>query len=465
MARRNRRGKRNRSAQPQQVHPNAAGLDIGATEVYAAVRAERDEEPIRSFPTFTRDLYALADWLSACEVDTVAMESTGVYWIPVHQILEARGFEVVLVNARHVRSVPGRKSDVSDCEWLRYLHSVGLLRGSFRPADEVCAVRSLLRHRDGLIKTAARSVQHMQKACDQMNVHLHHAISDLTGHSGLAIIDAILAGEHDPARLAALAHPRIKASRDTLIKALEGDWRSEHLFTLRHARQTYAHYQRLISECDQEIEARIRAFEQTLPPPATSTDLQSPQAPETSPEAPEPTPQSFSLPAHLTRLFGTDLTLIPRHRVGHRTGTVQRTGLRSVAVPERVAVRILVEPLSTGQDYRGQGDQLADRAWRQPRGTGAAHVNPEPVPQPIGARRVLPPQARQRRHAASDYRHRPQDGTHHLPSGDPPRPLRRRAAVASTAPGPKAPRAPATQSGTRSRLRSGPGHCLTMLCF
>ena len=156
----------------------------------------------------------------ACEVDTVAMESTGVYWIPVHQILEARGFEVVLVNARHVRSVPGRKSDVSDCEWLRYLHSVGFLRGSFRPADEVCAVRSLLRHRDGLIKTAARSVQHMQKACDQMNVHLHHAISDLTGHSGLAIIDAILAGEHDPARLAALAHPRIRASRDTLIKEL-----------------------------------------------------------------------------------------------------------------------------------------------------------------------------------------------------------------------------------------------------
>ena len=214
MAGRNRRGKRsgkgNRSAQPQQVHPNAAGLDVGATEVYAAVRAERDEQPIRSFATFTRDLHALADWLKACEVDTVAMESTGVYWIPVHQILEARGFEVVLVNARHVRSVPGRKSDVSDCEWLRYLHSVGLLRGSFRPADEVCAVRSLLRHRDGLVKTAARSVQHMQKAFDQMNVHLHHAISDLSGHTGMAITDAILAGERDPARLAALAHPRIR---------------------------------------------------------------------------------------------------------------------------------------------------------------------------------------------------------------------------------------------------------------
>ncbi len=316
MARRNRRGTRsgkgNRSAQPQQMHPNAAGLDVGATAVYAAVRAERDEQPIRSFATFTRDLHGLADWLSACKVDTVAMESTGVYWIPVHQILEARGFEVVLVNARHVRSVPGRKSDVSDCEWLRYLHSVGLLRGSFRPADEVCAVRSLLRHRDGLVKTAARSVQHMQKAYDQMNVHLHHAISDLTGQTGMAITDAILAGERDPERLAALAHPRIRASRHTMIKALEGDWRSEHLFTLRHARQTHAHYQQLISECDREIEARIGAFEQTHEPPAADcTDPHSPQSAEASSEPPTPTAQSFSVSAHLTRLFGTDLTLIP----------------------------------------------------------------------------------------------------------------------------------------------------------
>ena len=307
MARR-RRGTRSRSAQPQRVHPNAAGLDVGATTVYAAVHAERAEAPIQSFATFTRDLHELADWLSACQVDTVAMESTGVYWIPVHQILEARGFQVVLVNARHVRSVPGRKSDVADCEWLRYLHSVGLLRGSFRPADEVCAVRAFLRHRDGLVKTAARSVQHMQKAYDQMNVHIHHAISDLTGVTGLAITDAILDGERDPARLAALAHPRIRASRDTLIKALEGDWRSEHLFTLRHARQTYAHYQQLISECDQEIEARIRAFEHTDDPPAaTSMDHQ----PSESPQPPVSPAQPVNLNAHLTRLFGTDLTLVP----------------------------------------------------------------------------------------------------------------------------------------------------------
>ena len=189
------------------------------------------------------------------------MESTGVYWIPVFQILEARGFEAVLVNAHHVRSAPGRKSDVADCEWLRYLHSVGLLRGSFRPPDDVCALRTLLRHRDTLVKSAARSVLHMQKSYDQMNVHLHHAISDLTGMTGMAITDAILGGERDPARLAALAHRGIKASRATLIKALEGDWRPEHLLTLQHARQTYAHYQQLIDTCDQEIETVTRALE------------------------------------------------------------------------------------------------------------------------------------------------------------------------------------------------------------
>ena len=210
------------------MHPEATGLDVGATAVYAAVRADRGSPAIRNFPTLTIDLHALADWLNECRVTTVAMESTGVYWIPVFQILEARGFEVVLVNARQVRSAPGRKSDVADCEWLRHLHSVGLLRCSFRPPDEVCALRALLRHRDTLVRAASRSMLNMQKSYDQMNIHLHHAISDLTGITGMAITDAILAGERDPARLAALADRRIKASRDTLIKALEGDW-SPHI--------------------------------------------------------------------------------------------------------------------------------------------------------------------------------------------------------------------------------------------
>ena len=229
---------------------------------------------------------------------------------------------MVLVNARHVHSVPGRKSDVADCEWLRYLHSVGLLRGSFRPADEVCAVRALLRHRDNLINTAARSVLHMQKAYDQMNGHLHHAISDLTG---LAITDAILNGERDPARLADLADRRIKASRATLIAALEGDWRSEHLFTLRHARATYAHYQQLIAECDQEIEARIGSFESTNEPPSAPAEDPAEETAEAPPTPTESPAKPFNLKAHLTRLFGTDLTLIPG--IGESTALVLFTEL------------------------------------------------------------------------------------------------------------------------------------------
>jgi len=156
------------------LNPNAAGVDVGATEIYIAVPVDRDPQPVRHFSTFTEDLHAAADWLKACNIETVAMESTGVYWIPFFQILEARGFTVVLVNARHVKNVPGRKSDVSDCQWLQYLHSVGLLRGSFRPEQAVCTVRSILRHRDSLVQMASSHVQHMQKALDQMNLQLHH---------------------------------------------------------------------------------------------------------------------------------------------------------------------------------------------------------------------------------------------------------------------------------------------------
>lgn len=179
------------------MRPNAAGIDIGSTEIYVAVPPDRDTENVRSFPTFTQDLYALADWLRRCAIETVAMESTGVYWIPLFQILEDRGFEVCLVNARHVKNVPGRRTDVSDCQWLQFLHSVGLLRASYRPDQEVCAVRSLLRHRESLVQMAATHVHHMQKALDQMNLQLHHVISDITGLTGLAIIDAILGGERN----------------------------------------------------------------------------------------------------------------------------------------------------------------------------------------------------------------------------------------------------------------------------
>ena len=209
------------------IDPNAAGVDVGATEIYIAVPADRDPHPVRRFATFTEDLLEAAEWLKQCGVKTVAMESTGVYWIPLFQILEERGFEVCLVNARHVKNVPGRRTDVCDCQWLQFLHSVGLLKASYRPAQEVCAVRSLLRHRESLVQMAATHVNHMQKALDQMNVQLHHVISDIVGQTGLAIVDAIVGGQRDPLELAKLRGERIKASEAVIAKSLVGDYRHE----------------------------------------------------------------------------------------------------------------------------------------------------------------------------------------------------------------------------------------------
>jgi transposase len=200
----------------------------------------------------------------------VVMESTGVYWIPLFQILEARGLQVFLVNARHVKNVPGRKSDVSDCQWLQYLHSVGLLRGSFRPEQAVCTVRSILRHRDSLVQMASSHVQHMQKALDQMNLQLHHVISDITGVTGLAIIEAILVGERNPHTLAALRDGRIKATAETIAKSLVGDYRREHLFTLGQSLAAFRHYQELIGACDKEIEQYLVTFESKADPPEGS---------------------------------------------------------------------------------------------------------------------------------------------------------------------------------------------------
>ncbi|MGA9391997.1 MAG: IS110 family transposase, partial [Candidatus Sulfotelmatobacter sp.] len=225
------------------MHPDAAGVDIGAEEIFVAVPADRAADPVRSFGTFTRELHELADWLQKCGVRTVAMESTGVFWIPLYQILETRGFEVFLVNAQHVKNVPGRKSDVSDCQWIQYLHSVGLLKASFRPPDEICVIRSLWRHRESLVQMAAEHIMHMQKALSQMNLQLHHVLSQITGLSGQKILDAILAGERDPMRLASLCNGRVKSSRETVAKSLEGDYREEHLFALRQSLVGYRFYQ------------------------------------------------------------------------------------------------------------------------------------------------------------------------------------------------------------------------------
>jgi transposase len=305
---RSRRAKKPKTTQSQPIiRAHCAGIDVGCAELYAAVPADADAEPVRTFPTFTEDLHALADWLVRCQVQSVALESTGVYWIPIFQILEARGLEVYLVNARHVKNVPGRKTDVSDCQWLQYLHSVGLLRASFRPPAQVCAVRSLWRHRDMLVRSGARHVQHMQKALTQMNIQLANVISDLTGQTGLAIVDAILAGERDPQKLASLRNYRIKADLQTIAKSLVGDWLPEHLFALRQARQSYTHYQQMIAECDLEVAAFLRAFESRLETVAEQT-LPAPKTPAARSRSHEP---QFDLRGELHRILGVDLTEVP----------------------------------------------------------------------------------------------------------------------------------------------------------
>jgi transposase len=292
------------------MKPDAAGIDIGATEIFVAVPAGRAAENVRSFPTFTQDLYALADWLKQCGIKTVAMESTGVFWIPLFQILETRGFEVCLVNARHVKNVPGRRTDVSDCQWLQFLHSVGLLKASYRPEQEVCAVRSLLRHRESLVQMAATHVNHMQKALDQMNLQLHHVISDIVGLTGLAIIDAILGGERDVQKLAKLRHERIKASEEVIAKSLVGDYRPEHLFTLRQSLAAYRNYQKLIDDSDREIRKRLEEF-QPPNPPLEKADNRKTSSKPLSPDG--------VLKSELKRVFGIDLARIP----GIRTGIAQ----------------------------------------------------------------------------------------------------------------------------------------------
>lgn len=193
MAKKKRGNKKNKVDSLHIIHPAAAGIDIGSSEIYVAVSDDHSDNPVRRFDTFTEDLHNAAKWLKECGIESIAMEPTGVYWIPVFQILECYGSDVILVNARHVKNVPGRKTDVQDCQWLQYLHAVGLLTGSFRPDQDICAVRSLLRHRDNLVKSASSDVQRMQKSLTQMNVQIHNVISDITGVTGTKIIDAILA--------------------------------------------------------------------------------------------------------------------------------------------------------------------------------------------------------------------------------------------------------------------------------
>jgi transposase len=289
----------------QRINPNAAGIDVGANFHLVAIPEDRVEDNVRKFGPFTSDLHQMADWLTEHHIQTVVMESTGVYWIPVFQILEQRGLEVKLVNAAHVKNLPGRKSDVSDCQWLQQLHTFGLLNGSFRPKDEICVLRTLLRLRDTLVKDCSSHVLRMQKALTEMNIQIHRVLSDITGYSGMAIIRAILAGERDGLKLGQMKHPRVKASTAQIVKALEGDYRAEHLFALRTAVELYDAYRLKIMECENQIEQQLEHFD-------TKLDFQ--QVLEQSGALKTRSGQlrlELQRQAHLTSVCGVDLTRLP----------------------------------------------------------------------------------------------------------------------------------------------------------
>lgn len=303
---RRRRG-RKRSGDPlkglTKLNLNAAGIDIGSAAHYVAVPPDSDPEPVREFKSFTNDLYRLAKWLEESGVDTVAMESTGVYWIPLFDILQERGFEVILVNARHVKNVPGRKTDVLDCQWLQQLHTYGLLRGSFRPDQDFVTLRSYLRQRDMLVECASSHIQHMQKALSLMNIQLHNAISDITGVTGLRILRAIVAGNYEPRDLAQYRDPRCKASVEEIAESLTGHYRPEHVFSLRQALELYEFYQARIQECDSEIEAILKYLETTSPQRAPlATQIRKRKRNKTEPR--------FEIRSPLYALTGVDLTSI-----------------------------------------------------------------------------------------------------------------------------------------------------------
>ncbi len=298
----NTKGRRTRRAFST-VHPDAAGIDVGSRFHVVAVAADRDPEPVRTFSSFTHELHRLADWLAAVGISTVAMESTGVYWIPVFEILEARGFEVLLVNARHVKHVPGRKTDVTDAQWIQQLHQCGLLRGSFRPVQAVVALRAYLRQRERLLQYAAAHIQHMQKALTQMNVQLHHVVSDITGVTGMRIVRAIVAGDRDPVALAGHRDGRCKASPETIHAAVDGNYRDEHVFALRQALELYDAYQRCLADTDGAMERALARLSEDAPPPATP--LPAPRLKVRRAKGP-----TFDVRAALHALLGVDLTQI-----------------------------------------------------------------------------------------------------------------------------------------------------------
>jgi len=292
------------------LHPNAAGIDIGNESHFVAVPPGRDPEPVREFGSWTADLERMAEWLKSCGVKTVAMQSTGVYWIAAFDVLETHGLEVFLVNARDTKNLPGRKTDVQESQWLRKLHTYGLLRNSFRPPDEIRAVKTTWRVRDRLIKDASRQVQHMQKALTTMNVQLANVVSDITGLTGQAIIRTILNGERDIYVLADLRDPHVKASQEEIARSLEGNWREDVLFELQQAVDAYDFVHKQMSECDKQLEKYMAALPSRELPGADAEKTDDSGKKKRKSKKPRGNMPKFDLKAELNRVNGVDLTTI-----------------------------------------------------------------------------------------------------------------------------------------------------------
>jgi transposase len=327
--------RRLQSADPglEVMHPNAAGIDVGNSTHYVAVRPDRDPSPVRRFDCFTADLHRLADWLQHCGVTTVALQSTGVYWIPLYEILDARGLEVYLVNARHTKNLPGRKSDVQESQWLLKLHTYGLLRNSFHPAADIRVTRTYWRQRGDHVRAISTCIQRMQKALTQMNIQLANVISDLSGWTGMRIVRAILAGERDPQVLATLSHPGIRATRDTIAKSLEGTWQPDLLFVLQQEVVMYDAYQQRIAECDQALQDHLKGFaDRNTDTPAAGEEPSAPRrqrrhsGPKRRRKAGSHAPQ-FDLGRELHRISGVDLTRIDGIDVGVAQTLISEVGL------------------------------------------------------------------------------------------------------------------------------------------
>src|SRR5215468_8468744 len=356
-----RRSSQARSAPLAQMNLNAAGIEVGATEHWVAVPEDRDEESVRRFGAFTADLYALAAWLQQCQIETVVLESTGVYWMTLFEVLEECGFAVKLVDAHYARQVPGRKTDVKDCQWLQELHTSGLLRGAFRPDDEVCGLRSYLRQRSMLVAMASRAVQHMQKALEQMNLKLTEVVSDINGKTGMEILRAILAGERDPQRLASHRDRRCKHDQATIAKALEGHWRAEHLFALQQALEQYEFLQQPWQACEQQMEACLQTF-------VTQVDVDTPPpAPARKRRARQRHAPGFDVHGYLAAMTGVDLTQIDGIDALTALKVISEIGLDMTRWPtgKHFASWLGLCPgnkLSGGKRYRMRSKPTANRA-------------------------------------------------------------------------------------------------------